>query len=101
MVLICVKEYSQELKKGGWVKGVLDYCVMCNRITSLTTGKEEGRTTPKKNPTNITQLQKGWKAVDSNHLPLELTLEFTKCFSTNDPVHIQSEKREKRCRSKL
>ena len=55
------------------VKGFLDFFVVCTRIISLITGMEIYDM--KKNiPTNFTQVQKGGRVLDSDHVPLELTL---------------------------
>ena len=61
-------------RQGVVVKGILDFFVVCNRIISLITGMEIDDM--KKNvPTNYTQVRKGGRAVDSDHVPLELTLD--------------------------
>ena len=60
-------------RKGILMKGILDFFVVCNNIISLITGMEIDDM--KKNvPTNYTRLKQGGSAVDSDHVPLELTL---------------------------
>ena len=55
-------------------KGVLDFFVVCNRILPLIKSMEidEMKTNI---PTNYTQVRKGGKAVDSDHVPIELDLD--------------------------
>ena len=52
-------------------KGILDFFVVCNRILPLIKCMEIDER--KQNiPTNYTQVKKGGKAVDSDHVPIEM-----------------------------
>ena len=71
---LCKGVFTRIQKRQGiFVMGILDFFVVCNRIISLISGMEVDDL--KKNvPTNYTQLRKGGKAVDSDHMVIELSL---------------------------
>ena len=60
--------------KNNTEKGVLDVFVVCNKILPLI--KSMNVDEMKKNiPTNFTQVNKGGKAVDSDHVPIEIEID--------------------------
>ena len=60
--------------KNNTEKGVLDVFVVCNRIIPLI--KSMNVDEMKKNiPTNFSQVNKGGKAVDSDHVPIEMEID--------------------------
>ena len=60
--------------KNNTERGILDFFVVCNRILPLIKSMDIDES--KKNvPTNYTQVKKGGKAVDSDHVPIEMELD--------------------------
>ena len=72
---VCKGLFTRKRKtKDTWEKGILDFFVVCKRIlphvTSMTIDEEKQYIL-----TNYTQVKKGFKAVDSDHVPMELSLD--------------------------